>query len=125
MSEQNTGANITLQINEDDFDDGVQYYSYTFTLEVEGNIAEVSLQDISMIKLDQWIAFENAVNNNEESILTFCQSNGEVTLSTKDGKTTFIVSKYGDSGDGIMKLIARNGLIRHAVHELVQHLKKI
>jgi hypothetical protein len=106
----------TLKVNithdEDDF--FVKFY-FTYS-----NVTfEVFLTDFSVINKKDWENLINCVEFNKYCDLNFCNSNGNVSISTKNNFTTFSVSKYGAGGDGAINFKLENNLCLDAFKQVL------
>lgn len=60
--------------------------------------------DPSMTKPDDWVRLLSDMRRGVESTIDACHSNGEASITHKDGRVLFVTSKYGSGGDGDMRV---------------------
>lgn len=88
-----------IEVNE--YDEGELCSIVTFQFKCGDDYQnDIAYSDFSVITKVQWEQLIDAAEKNKKYILSFCGSNGEVGISTKDGFTEFDVAKYGAGGDG-------------------------
>lgn len=89
----------------DDFDG--EHYICSFVLEYESRDGAIRMSfsiDPSTTKPDDWAGLLSDMRRGVESQIDACPSNGEVSITHKNGRVTFVTSKYGSGGDGDMQV---------------------
>lgn len=77
------------------------------------------------INANQWKQLIDAVENGNEYTLTFLDSNGNLSITTKNKFTTFYVSKYGGynsaSSDIVVPSLACLGAFKQAYSTILRY----
>ncbi|AVK77308.1 hypothetical protein pmac_cds_620 [Pandoravirus macleodensis] len=87
----------------DDFDG--EHYICSFVLKYkscDGAIRMSFSVDPSTTEPDDWVRLLSDMRRGVESQIDTCPSNGEVSITHRNGSVTFVTSKYGSGGDGDM-----------------------
>ena len=74
--------------------------------------------------IEKWNNFLDAVRNDLYYNLQFCNSNGEVQMTTDNGMVKFIISKYGAGGDGRSVIKVKNGYCINAISLAIDEIEK-
>ncbi|WBR14760.1 hypothetical protein pkur_cds_586 [Pandoravirus kuranda] len=89
----------------DDFDGEHYICSFDFGYESrDGNLHMSFSIDPSTTKPDDWARLLNDMRRGVECEIGTHPSNGEVSITHRDGRVTFVTSKYGSGGDGDMRV---------------------
>jgi hypothetical protein len=93
-------------------------FNYTSS---DGVTISYTFSDWNCTKI-KWTSFMENFYSNKKFNIDFCNSNGCVGISTKDGKTYFQVSKYGAGGDGSASLKLNNNLCAKAFEDVTKRV---
>lgn len=67
----------------------------------------------------------SALNEGKGYILSFCNSNGNISIIVGRDKVLFCVGKYGIEGDGEINIICPISICKTAIEDLVKHRQSL
>lgn len=99
------------------------YTIYCSISDVKNGISfNAEFSDSSVINKNKWESFLSAMENGSPAEIVYCNSNGEVSISTKNDFTTFTVGKYGAGGDGQISVTLANNVCLSEFKKMVAML---
>lgn len=107
-------------------DDGCVSTKFIFTLENDITCTiEMSEDEPAADTLAEWATFIYHVENNSKGSIVFDDCNGQVSIETADGKTSFFVSRGGGDGYGDINITVPNTVCSPMFKNMVAEIKKI
>ena len=107
-------------------DDEDVTFKFVFTLEndITCTIEMMTYNPVISHTLDDWTRFIKQMESNSEGIIVFDEKNGEASIDTCDGKTSFFVSRGGANGCGDIKIAMPNSACILMFKEMVAQISK-
>lgn len=101
--------------------------SITFTITSTDNItAKATYCDIKACTVEEFRGLSRAFKEGTNYNLSFCESNGDVSISAYDGnKVLFNCAKYGAGGDGDFSIMCPISMCKAAIKAMVKHRQTI
>lgn len=79
---------------------GNYFPDFILEIKTESVACKIQFFNLDSNQKDDWNIFVDAVDGNDECIFALNTGNGFTGIRTKNGMTTFELSKYGRNGDG-------------------------
>jgi hypothetical protein len=88
-------------------------------------VSYATIEDNNKDSKQRWDEFISNVKNNIDDSLCFCESNGNVSLSYKNGNVYFEVEKFGAGGDGSIEIKVDVRNCMNAFDKIIEEYKRI
>lgn len=85
-----------------------------------GVVIKISIEEPYMFGNNKW----QRLLNEENIIMNFCSSNGEVSIACDTQLVFFNVAKYGAGGDGDISVRVPHSDIKEILSEMVEEIEK-